>query len=56
MLKKFSEKRGDLMILVISNMYPSKKYPNYGVFVKNFYEKLSLAEKAKIIYITKTTN
>lgn len=44
------------MILVISNMYPSKKYPNYGVFVKNFYKKLSLQEKAKIIYMTKTTS
>ncbi len=23
-------------ILVVSNMYPSEEYPNYGVFVKNF--------------------
>ncbi|MCD5032919.1 glycosyltransferase family 4 protein [Enterococcus faecalis] len=44
------------MILVVSNMYPSKKYPNYGIFVKNFYEQLSLSEKANIIYIQKTTN
>lgn len=29
-----------MRILVLSNMYPSKKYPNYGVFVKNFVEKL----------------
>ena len=22
-------------VLLVSNMYPSKKYPHYGVFVKN---------------------
>ncbi|HGV8438603.1 TPA: glycosyltransferase family 4 protein [Enterococcus faecium] len=44
------------MILVVSNMYPSKEYPNYGVFVKNFYEQLSLSEKTDIIYLHKTTN
>ena len=22
-------------ILVITNMYPSKKYPHYGIFIKN---------------------
>ena len=27
-------------ILLVSNMYPSKKYPHYGVFVKNIYESL----------------
>lgn len=27
-----------MKILVISNMYPSNKFPNYGVFVKNFVE------------------
>ncbi|MFC0690505.1 glycosyltransferase family 4 protein [Enterococcus faecalis] len=42
------------MILVISNMYPSKKYPNYGVFVKNFCENLSKEETVKIVSITKT--
>lgn len=26
---------GDKKILLVSNMYPSKKYPHYGVFVKN---------------------
>lgn len=25
-----------MKILVISNMYPSKNFPNYGIFVKNF--------------------
>lgn len=44
------------MILVVSNMYPSKKYPNYGVFVKNFYEQLSVSEKTEIIYLYKTTS
>lgn len=44
------------MILVISNMYPSRKYPNYGVFVKNFYEQLSTTQKTEIIYLNKTTN
>ncbi|MEX1447568.1 glycosyltransferase family 4 protein [Enterococcus sp. C76] len=44
------------MILVVSNMYPSEKYPNYGVFVKNFYEQLSSSEKADIIYLKKTPN
>lgn len=29
-----------MKILMISNMYPSNKYPNYGVFVKNFEESL----------------
>lgn len=43
------------MILVVSNMYPSKEYPNYGVFVKNFYEQLSISEKTDIIYLHKTT-
>ena len=23
-------------ILILSNMYPSKKYPHYGVFVQKF--------------------
>ena len=44
------------MILVVSNMYPSAEYPNYGVFVKNFYEELSQTQEAKIIYLNKTTN
>lgn len=42
------------MILVISNMYPSDKYPNYGVFVKNFCDKLKESEDVKIISINKT--
>jgi glycosyltransferase involved in cell wall biosynthesis len=28
------------MILMLSNMYPSAKYPNYGVFVRNLYNAL----------------
>ncbi|EJF33468.1 putative GlcNAc transferase [Weissella koreensis KCTC 3621] len=41
------------MILVISNMYPSDKYPNYGVFVKNFVDELSNSYETKVISITK---
>jgi len=29
-------------ILIVSNMYPSDKYPAYGIFVKNFIDNLSL--------------
>lgn len=29
------------MILMLSNMYPSRKYPNYGVFVRNLYDALA---------------
>lgn len=44
------------MMLVVSNMYPSDKYPNYGVFVKNFYEELSKTQEAQIIFLNKTTS
>ncbi|WP_445449088.1 glycosyltransferase family 4 protein [Enterococcus lactis] len=44
------------MILVISNMYPSKKAPNYGVFVKNFCDQLKKKNEVKIISLTKQTN
>ena len=27
-------------ILVVANMYPSKKFPGYGVFVKNICDRL----------------
>lgn len=30
-----------MKMLLISNMYPSSKYPNYGVFVKNFEEHIA---------------
>lgn len=39
-----------MKVLVISNMYPSKSYPSYGVFVKNFIESLD----KKDIYVEKT--
>ena len=29
-----------MKILVVSNMYPSKKYPSYGIFVKNYCNQL----------------
>ena len=33
----FGVQEGDNMkkILLLSNMYPSKKFPHYGIFVKN---------------------
>ena len=31
----------DIKILVISNMFPSSKYPSYGVFVENFCKQLT---------------
>lgn len=44
------------MILVISNMYPSKKYPNYGVFVRNFVDQLSKDEQVKVVSMTKKSS
>ncbi|WP_438763558.1 glycosyltransferase family 4 protein [Enterococcus sp. AZ194] len=41
---------------MISNMYPSTKYPNYGIFVKNFVDELSHIKKVKRISLTKTEN
>jgi glycosyltransferase involved in cell wall biosynthesis len=41
-------------ILIISNMYPSKKYPHYGVFVENTKNILSAnGYKCRVIAITK---
>ncbi|WP_409023168.1 glycosyltransferase family 4 protein (plasmid) [Enterococcus faecium] len=44
------------MILVVSNMYPSPQAPNYGVFVRNFCEKLQETHEIKIISLTKKNN
>lgn len=41
------------MILVVSNMYPSRKFPNYGVFVKNFVQELSQTEEVKVVALKK---
>ena len=30
-----------MKILIVSNMYPSNKYPAYGTFVRNFCEQLT---------------
>lgn len=38
-----------MKLLVVSNMYPSKRYPSYGVFVKNFCHQL---EELQINYET----
>lgn len=44
-------------ILIVSNMYPSKLYPSYGVFVQNFCKQLSeLGYKFDISSMTKTQN
>lgn len=44
------------MILVVSNMYPSEEYPNYGVFVKNFCEELEITFPIKILSMKKRKN
>lgn len=43
-------------ILLVSNMYPSKKYPHYGVFVKNTYDILAKENKISKLVITKIDN
>ena len=44
-------------ILVVSNMYPSAKYPHYGIFVKNTCEILkNNGYNVKVISLTKETN
>jgi len=47
-----------MKILVLSNMYPSKKYPSYGTFVDNFVKSLALNNISlyKVISIKKTKN
>lgn len=41
------------MILVVTNMYPSDRHPNYGVFVKNFYERLKSDSSVDLIALKK---
>ena len=44
-------------VLVVSNMYPNKEYPSYGVFVKNFCDQLSeIGIKYDVSALTKTKN
>lgn len=44
----------DFKILVVTNMYPDKKHPSYGVFVENFCKQLTANEIAfDIVYINK---
>lgn len=46
-----------MKILVVTNMYPDKKHPNYGVFVKKFCEQLSDIDiNYDLIKINKTTS
>lgn len=42
-----------MKILLITNLYPSKKYPHYGVFVKNTYEMLCKHYKIKLVALKK---
>ncbi len=37
---KIDKKKEDKDVLLVSNMYPSLKYPHYGIFVKNTYDLL----------------
>ncbi|NNC33543.1 MAG: glycosyltransferase family 4 protein [Croceitalea sp.] len=39
--KLLMDKKSKRTIYVVSNMYPSEEYPNYGVFVKRFIELIS---------------
>lgn len=44
-------------VLIVSNMYPNKKYPSYGVFVKNFCTQLSdIGIDYNLSVLTKTQN
>ncbi len=42
-----------MKILIISNMYPSKENPSYGIFVKNFVNELKKYFKIDLIVIKK---
>lgn len=56
-LAKFKRKNVKKKILLISNMYPSEKYPHYGVFVENTVNVLKSAGfKLHIISIKKVDN
>lgn len=44
----------DFKILVVTNMYPDKKHPSYGVFVENFCKQLTENEISfELIYMNK---
>ena len=47
-----------MKILLAANMYPSNKYPHYGIFVKNTEEILKTMENVQIkkVVIKKTNN
>ena len=54
-LNKQPEEKKD--ILLITNMYPSKKYPHYGVFVAHTYELLKDAGyQIDLVKMTKSSN
>jgi glycosyltransferase involved in cell wall biosynthesis len=43
-------------ILVVSNMYPSKKNQSYGIFVKNVIDRLALSNRVDKVVMTKHNN
>ena len=46
-----------MKMLVISNMYPNKKNPSYGIFVKRFCDELDvLKKKYDLAFMTKSNN
>jgi glycosyltransferase involved in cell wall biosynthesis len=51
--KVINQEESGMKMLVVSNMFPDKKHPSYGVFVKHFCEQLEIL---KIPYTTSTMN
>ena len=44
-------------ILFITNMYPSKKFPHYGIFIKNTYSIIQKSNnKVRLVKLTKSNN
>lgn len=51
------EKVANMKILLISNMYPDKKYPAYGIFVKRFVKEIErLGYECNKVVMTKSSN
>ena len=51
-----NEEEGKKKILLVSNMYPNKKYPSYGIFVKNTYDALLSKYDVDKVVIGKRNN
>ena len=56
LLSKNDSKKQEEKILLVSNMYPTKKNKSYGIFVKNVYEDLSLYYDTDKVVIGKHNN